>query len=109
MIINLQEDLTIGNTVQQYFYDYGKERFYLNDRVELIEEIEGKHRHTFIYNSSVYCFKWFKVKHSDGFITNRKIHYLVSDTTTKIPEDHIELYTYNLENPVSDIEEDLKY
>lgn len=109
MIINLQRDLEIGNVVRHYFYDFKKDKFILNDKVELLEEVEGKYRSTFIFNGSVYCYKWYRVKHSDDFITNRKIHYLVSDTTNKIPEDHIELYTYNLEFPVSDIEEDLKY
>lgn len=109
MIINLQRHLEVGETVKMYKYDHKKEEYKYESDALLLEEVKNRYRSTFIYKGSVYCYKWFKVKYEDGFTTIRKVYYLVSDTTTKIPEDHMDLYTYNLEHPVSDIEEDLIY
>lgn len=102
MIITTEEELYDGNYVDLHFFIDGE--FRKQAEVELIKEVKGKDRMTFIYNDSLYCFKWYKVKYPDGFVTNRKIYYLVSDNPNQVPEDYIDFYTFNFEHLAIDPE-----
>lgn len=94
MTVNFKEDLIEGAVVE-FWQPKGRE-FVKYPDVKLIESRECRENLTLIYHDSVYSYECWLVEMEDGFVTTRKVYFLVADNWRELPEEFTDQYTYNL-------------